>query len=33
MKQDNYKWQKMYTLILVANALYILFFYLITQAY
>ena len=30
---DKYEWKKMYTLVLVANALYILIFLLITNAF
>lgn len=29
----NYKWHKMYTLVLVVNAIYIILFYLITKAF
>lgn len=29
----NYKWNKMYTLVLVANAIYIIAFYFITKAF
>ena len=31
MKQDKYIWKKEYTLILIANIVYILAFYLITN--
>ena len=31
MEGEKYQWNKMYTIVLVANALYIIFFYLITQ--
>jgi len=30
---EKYKWNKLYTLILIANAVYILAFYLITKAF
>lgn len=30
---NKYKWNHMYTLVLVANALYILAFYFITKAF
>jgi len=33
VKQPKYKWNKLYTLILVANAAYIVAFYLITIAF
>ncbi len=29
----NYKWNKLYTLVLVANAIYMVVFYLITKAF
>ncbi len=32
MNQPKYKWNNMYTLILVANAVYIIAFYFITKA-
>jgi len=30
-EEKKYPWQKMYTVILIANAVYILIFYFITQ--
>jgi len=33
MKPEKYKWEKMYTILLVANALYIIAFYFIMQAF
>ncbi|RLJ68974.1 hypothetical protein CLV86_0366 [Lacinutrix venerupis] len=32
-KQPKYKWNKLYTLILVANIAYIIAFYFITKAF
>ncbi len=29
----NYKWNKLFTLVLVANAIYVIVFYLITKAF
>lgn len=30
---QKYKWNNMYTLVLIANALYLIVFYLITKAF
>ncbi|SEA56350.1 hypothetical protein SAMN04487990_11849 [Bizionia paragorgiae] len=30
---DKYKWKSLYTIVLVANALYIIIFYLIMKAF
>ncbi len=33
MNQPKYKWEKMYTLVLLANAIYFILFYFIMQAF
>ncbi len=33
MNESNYKWERMYTLVLVANVVYWIAFYLIMQAF
>ncbi len=33
MEQSKYKWKRLYTLVLAANALYIIIFHLIMQAF